>query len=637
MTLILTAPDCPAISLSPFALPYGQTSTTYNQQIRAAGGLAPYTFALTSGALPDGLSLSSDGILLGTPTTTGSSTFSITATDFTGCAGIQPYTVRVTGGCTDINPPTVTLTNPKNNSPVTTATITAQGIATDNVSVDQLLVGLDSDPLQKATLVYGATHKSAVWSASLTATPGQHRIIVVGVDSCGNNTTIVKSFFEVSPTPMVLTLNGYGSVTGPARLSVGANQLNIGQTYTFNAVPSPNNLFSNLIIYQDDVPNIVTNPKRVSFTMGSNTAITLNFVTNWFIDAAGKYAGLYDTGGSSINHSDSGSIGFNVTKGQTFSGALYRHGQKLGFAGKFDLDGNGMLTRTAGTTTPTDILVSHNGQITCTVTGDSMASAGATAYKAAFSAPNPCPLGGFNYTFILPGAVGLPTVPAGDGYATIKIASNGVATFTGKYADGAALSMSAPLSLDLKLPFYQALYQQPGTTPATFAGSAIGWLSLDSPPSLVRTSNITWSHGAFAGIPYAAGFTNPIAATAWLYVRPLTGLPSIAVPNMGIVLQDGGLSSAIVITDAKYVGTPPKITIPMASNPYKLTLSIAPQTGLMTGHFVPISGQPAVNIFGAVMQSDNSATGFFLGTDSTGAKFSGYSTAQDQLKANPRH
>jgi hypothetical protein len=63
-------------------LPNAVVNVAYPQQtLQATGGLAPYKYAVTAGALPMGLSLSQDGIVSGTPTTIGVSTFTITATD----------------------------------------------------------------------------------------------------------------------------------------------------------------------------------------------------------------------------------------------------------------------------------------------------------------------------------------------------------------------------------------------------------------------------------------------------------------------------------------------------------------------------------------------------------------------------
>jgi large repetitive protein len=63
-------------------LPPGTVNTAYSQQFTATGGTGTDTWTVASGsALPSGLSLSSTGLLSGTPTVGGTFTFSITATD----------------------------------------------------------------------------------------------------------------------------------------------------------------------------------------------------------------------------------------------------------------------------------------------------------------------------------------------------------------------------------------------------------------------------------------------------------------------------------------------------------------------------------------------------------------------------
>lgn len=53
----------------------------YARAFTATGGAAPYTFSLTSGALPAGLQLAADGQLQGTPTAAGQFTFTVQARD----------------------------------------------------------------------------------------------------------------------------------------------------------------------------------------------------------------------------------------------------------------------------------------------------------------------------------------------------------------------------------------------------------------------------------------------------------------------------------------------------------------------------------------------------------------------------
>ncbi|GAA4809622.1 Ig domain-containing protein [Tomitella cavernea] len=57
------------------------TGTAYSRSLTASGGTAPYSWAVTTGTLPDGLTLSSAGEIAGTPTTAGAETFTVTVTD----------------------------------------------------------------------------------------------------------------------------------------------------------------------------------------------------------------------------------------------------------------------------------------------------------------------------------------------------------------------------------------------------------------------------------------------------------------------------------------------------------------------------------------------------------------------------
>ena len=88
--------NCVAITLSPTTLPSGTTNVAYSQTITATGGTAPYTFAVTSGTLPTGLTLSVGGVLSGTPTVAGTSSITITATDANACTGSRAYTLTIT-------------------------------------------------------------------------------------------------------------------------------------------------------------------------------------------------------------------------------------------------------------------------------------------------------------------------------------------------------------------------------------------------------------------------------------------------------------------------------------------------------------------------------------------------------------
>ncbi len=62
-------------------LPGATVGAAYSYSFQATGGTPPYSYAIAAGALPDGLTLASDGALSGTPTAAGASSFTVTVTD----------------------------------------------------------------------------------------------------------------------------------------------------------------------------------------------------------------------------------------------------------------------------------------------------------------------------------------------------------------------------------------------------------------------------------------------------------------------------------------------------------------------------------------------------------------------------
>ena len=69
------------IQLTTSSLPGATVSSAYSATLTASGGTAPYTWSIASGTLPNGLALSSAGVISGTPTAAGSSSFTIQAKD----------------------------------------------------------------------------------------------------------------------------------------------------------------------------------------------------------------------------------------------------------------------------------------------------------------------------------------------------------------------------------------------------------------------------------------------------------------------------------------------------------------------------------------------------------------------------
>ncbi len=120
-TLVIT-PPCTTIFVNPSSVNRGGLDIEYKLPITAGGGQAPYTFSVTAGALPPGLSLSNDGVLAGRPTASGTFTFTITATSINGCQGARTYTMPVDDCFYTIGPSSTSLGSGSETGAITVAT-----------------------------------------------------------------------------------------------------------------------------------------------------------------------------------------------------------------------------------------------------------------------------------------------------------------------------------------------------------------------------------------------------------------------------------------------------------------------------------------------------------------------------------
>src|SRR5262249_13085408 len=87
----------PPLSISQSSLPPATVGTFYSQGVTATGGTPPYTWSVVDGlgTLPSGLVMSSDGSITGTPSASGSSSFTVKVTDSTTTSTQKALTLTV--------------------------------------------------------------------------------------------------------------------------------------------------------------------------------------------------------------------------------------------------------------------------------------------------------------------------------------------------------------------------------------------------------------------------------------------------------------------------------------------------------------------------------------------------------------
>ncbi|WP_432906292.1 fibronectin type III domain-containing protein [Micromonospora matsumotoense] len=100
----VTVNAAPSLSFPP--PPPGEIGAAYSYQLTVTGGTGPFTWAVSAGTLPPGLTLNpTTGLLSGTPTTAGSFPFTIRVTDASSLTATQAVTIAIATAPTLTFPP----------------------------------------------------------------------------------------------------------------------------------------------------------------------------------------------------------------------------------------------------------------------------------------------------------------------------------------------------------------------------------------------------------------------------------------------------------------------------------------------------------------------------------------------------
>jgi len=76
-------------------LPIATVGVPYTYTLQATGGTAPYTYSVAAGSLPPGITMQSDGVISGTPTQPGATSFTATVTDSVAATASVPLVLLV--------------------------------------------------------------------------------------------------------------------------------------------------------------------------------------------------------------------------------------------------------------------------------------------------------------------------------------------------------------------------------------------------------------------------------------------------------------------------------------------------------------------------------------------------------------
>lgn len=253
-------PAAPIITTA--SLTDAQISRSYSATLAASGGSGTYTsWAVTSGSLPAGVSLnSSTGVLSGTPTATGTSSFTITVTDSANSTASKAMTL-VVGSAPDTSAPTSGTLAINGGASTTTSTgVTLSLGATDDTGVTGYRVAEGSDCSGASwNAVASAASFSASVAFAVSSGDGAKTVCVQYEDAAGNVSPTTTASITLDSAPDVsltttaaspanaaftvtatFTKAVTGFVAGDVTVGNGtvSNFQGSGATYTFLVTPS---------------------------------------------------------------------------------------------------------------------------------------------------------------------------------------------------------------------------------------------------------------------------------------------------------------------------------------------------------------------------------------------------------------
>jgi hypothetical protein len=219
VNLVVSTGGTALLSIITGALPSGVIGTTYNQTIQAMGGVSPFTWTVSTGALPHNLSLNPSTAnmvtISGTPDTSSQGVaFTIQVSDSAHHTAAQPYTVSILlqADSLVLSPPSgLDFGNQIVGSASGALTETLTNTATADMVISSIAINTWNQPsnpgefTQSSTTCGSTLAAGASCAINLTFTPGQ----------TGPRAAVLTITDDTAGSPQSVGLGGVGMSTGP--------------------------------------------------------------------------------------------------------------------------------------------------------------------------------------------------------------------------------------------------------------------------------------------------------------------------------------------------------------------------------------------------------------------------------------
>lgn len=281
--------NAPTVTITPGTLPAATVSTAYSQTVTAANGFAPYSYAISAGSLPIGMSINTaTGVLSGTPTSAGTFNFNVRATDSS--TGTGPYLATWAYSMT-VSAPTISVA-PSALSAMTSGAAYSQGIvATGGTAPYSYAITAGSAPTGLSLAPDGtlsgtptaagpynftvtATDSSTGTNAPFTGSRAYSTTVAAGAPVAGAASATVA--YGSTANPITLNLSG-GAATSVAVASNALHGTATASGTTITYTPTAGYSGTDSFTYTATNGTGTSAPATVTITVGAPASQTITF------------------------------------------------------------------------------------------------------------------------------------------------------------------------------------------------------------------------------------------------------------------------------------------------------------------------------------------------------------------------
>jgi len=413
-----------------------------------------------------------------------------------------------------------------------------------------------------------------------------------------SSVAILTVSVPVSPSLFTLVVNGARGWVTP---NLNGQHLTIGKVYTVTAYADYGYVFKGWS--RNGQP--LSSSAMISFVMTSNLTLQVNFAVDPKFAAAGNYNGLF-CGSSQVALDTAGSFAIRLDNTGFYSAWVLLQGARLPFSGYVDenFNASSSIARQNGSPLTISFTIGQGvlaGEINGTISDGNWTTALAGGRSAAVTTQ------AGEYTVVINGVLGNPSLPAGYGYGTLHVAADGLGTLSGVLADGVQFSQSAYVTQDGDWPMHVPIYSG--------SGMIISWLQFSNMSNADLAGDSVWIKPTGASATsYPSGFTNSVKVVGSKYLAPTGGSRAVNLTSASVEFAGGDLASPFSLpvsinADSQVINL----------SPNQMNFIISRTLGSFSGTVTPQGHSTAQPFGGVILQKQNTGFGMTFGAPNSSA------------------